>query len=61
MKNLNAFKIEQGPSNKFLVTDFVLECNINNLCWLVGFYGISTFVGYLIPNPFYINNPFYFK
>ena len=20
--------------------------------WLVGFYGISTFVGYLIPNPF---------
>ena len=21
-------------------------------CWLVGFYGISTFVGYLMPNPF---------
>ena len=20
--------------------------------WLVGFYGISTFIGYLIPNPF---------
>ena len=20
--------------------------------WLVGFYGISTFVGYLMPNPF---------
>ena len=20
--------------------------------WLVGFYGISTFVGYLVPNPF---------
>ena len=22
---------------------------------------ISTFVGYLMPNPFYINNQFYFK
>ena len=22
------------------------------LVWLVGFYGISTFVGYLTPNPF---------
>ena len=21
-------------------------------CWLVGFYGISTFAGYLTPNPF---------
>ena len=21
-------------------------------CWLVGFYGISIFVGYLMPNPF---------
>ena len=21
--------------------------------WMVGFYGISTFVGYLTPNPFY--------
>ena len=25
------------------------------------FYGISTFVCYLIPNPFYTNNLFYFK
>ena len=23
-----------------------------SIYWLVGFYGISTFVGYLIPNPF---------
>ena len=23
-----------------------------DLCWLVRFYGISTFVGYLTPNPF---------
>ena len=28
---------------------------------LFGFYGISTFVGYLMPNPFYTNNQFYFK
>ncbi len=29
--------------------------------WLVGFYGISTFVDNLMPNPFYTNNQFYFK
>ena len=23
------------------------------MIWLVGFYGISTIVGYLMPNPFY--------
>ena len=28
--------------------------------WLFGFYGISTFVGYLTPNPF-LYNQFYFK
>ena len=27
--------------------------------WLV--YGILTFVGYLMPHPFYTNNQFYFK
>ena len=27
----------------------------------VGFYGISTTVGYLIPNPFFTYNQFYFK
>ena len=26
-----------------------------------GFYNISTFVGYLTPNPFYTNKQFYFK
>ena len=31
------------------------------LVWFVGFYGISTFVGYLTPNPFYVNNLFYLK
>ena len=29
--------------------------------WFVGFYGISTFPGYLMSNPFYANNLFYFK
>ena len=29
--------------------------------WLYGFYGILTIVSYLIPNPFYTNNQFYFK
>ena len=28
---------------------------------LVWFYGISTFLGYLTPNPFYVNNQFYLK
>ena len=28
---------------------------------LVGFYGISTFGGYLTPNTFFTNNQFYFK
>ena len=29
--------------------------------WLFGFYGISIFVGYLMPNPFLYKNQFYFK
>ena len=29
--------------------------------WMFGFYGISLFVGYLMPNSFYMNNQFYFK
>ena len=29
--------------------------------WLFGFYGISTFIGYLTANPFYANIQFYFK
>ena len=27
----------------------------NESCWLVWIYGISTIVGYLMPNPFYTN------
>ena len=30
-------------------------------CWLFGFHGISTFVGYLMSNDFYTNNQFCFK
>ena len=29
--------------------------------WVFWFYGISTFVGYLMPIYFYTNNQFYFK
>ena len=29
--------------------------------WLFGFYGISSFVGYLMPNPFLYKKQFYFK
>ena len=38
---------------------FVLEWD--NLDLLFGFNGISPFVDYLTPNPFYVNNQFYFK
>ena len=43
------------------LTDFNNEVRTQNqlekmshlgLLWLVGYYGISTFVGYLTPNPF---------
>ena len=38
---------------------------VGNICliWfgLVWFYGISTIVGYLMPNPFYTYKQFYFK
>ena len=45
-----------GPSLKpilllRLLYDF-LSPNLIGLVWFVGFYGISTFVGYLKPNPF---------
>ena len=29
--------------------------------WLFGFYGTSSFVGYLMRNPLYTNKQFYFK
>ena len=30
-------------------------------CLVLWVYGISSFVGYLTPNPFYANSQFYFK
>ena len=33
----------------------------SNLVWFGGFYGISTFVGYLMQIHFYVNNLFYLK
>ena len=38
---------------------WMLACKL--VSYLLGFYGISTFGGYLMPNPFYTNNQFYFK
>ena len=34
---------------------------VGGLSCLFEFYGISTFVDYSIPNPFYTNKQFYFK
>ena len=34
------------------VSSCVINLRLKNLGWLFGFYGISTFVGYLMPNPF---------
>ena len=36
-----------------------LERKLDAFCWLFGFYGISTFVGYLTSNLFHTNNQFY--
>ena len=36
--------------NKYLIEVYVFMGGL--VGWLVGFYGISTFVGYLMPNPF---------
>ena len=47
--------------NKIIEKD--LNCSwVDLFVCLFGFYGISTFVGYLTPNPFfYVNNQFFFK
>ena len=37
-------------------TDDLVLLVYTSAWWLVGFYGISTFVGYLMSNPFYINS-----
>ena len=35
--------------------------NVSQFAYLFGSYGISTFVGYLMSNPFYTHKQFYFK
>ena len=46
--------LRQGPSNclSFHFLLFSTHDPLVGLVWFVGFYGISTFVGYLTPNPF---------
>ena len=34
-------------------TQRYVSTSTHTYCWLVGFYGISTIVGYLMPNPLY--------
>ena len=48
----NNKKKTNAPNDRLLVILFIC---------LFGFYGMSTFVGYLMPNPFYTNEQFYFK
>ncbi len=52
---------EIHSDNIIRTKDWFYIFNWFGLVWfgLVWFYGISTFVGYLTPNPFYVNNLFY--
>ena len=43
-----------------ILSDFISISQMEYTGWLVGFYGISTFAGYLTPNPFYVIK-FYLK
>ena len=57
---MNIFNIG-FKKNEIFVSSMLLTSIIKvNVC-LFGFYGISTFVGYLMPNPFSYNKQFYFK
>ena len=40
---------------------YFCPCLYFSFVYLLGFYGIPTIVGYLMPNPFYTNKHFYFK
>ena len=46
------FKKEKRKLIFIIFTYKIYHHLIAGYCWLVGFYGISTFVGYLMPNPF---------
>ena len=53
--NIEATRFERKESI------FYLKFATGKFSWLVGFYGISTFISYLMPNPFYVNNLVYSK
>ena len=48
-EQIQAFKIKK--SEKYM-NIYKIRYSSEYPCWLVGFYGISFFVGYLMPNPF---------
>ena len=55
---INSHPLKKEPCLWFLIKyAYVKNCCMNiayiyMVTWLVWFYGISTFVGYLMPNPF---------
>ena len=56
LKNNITYKLFTYKSymyNHLTVSKQMIDVKLNWLVsWLIGFYGISTFVGYLMPNPF---------
>ena len=63
-KMLELYSKNKTDENAFLFFLDVIENVISDwfgLVWFGGFYGTSTVVGYLTPNPFLLNNLFYLK
>ena len=60
------FPMIEAPLKNYAAV-FLLLCsscsnlNVEFVCLFVWVYGISTFVGYLMPNPFNINKQFHLK
>ena len=60
--NIRRSSIEKKIKNESQQLEICLYCSVNKYCveeiqkWidLVWFYGISTIVGYLMPNPIYV-------
>ena len=50
--NLKSLSKETSILYFFVMSDIFIYLKILGLVWFGGFYGISTFVGYLTPNPF---------
>ncbi len=51
-EKLNLKNGEKKRKEKTEMKESRERCTEDGLVWLVGFYGIPTFVGYLTPNPF---------